>query len=112
MRQIKFRGSDMNGHYVYGLLTKKKIRNGGRLSWAIATGNCSLGETIPVSDSFQQLIAIDKNNREVYENDKVIRIADIDDEDFDIEKSFPMYATFDDYTAINNGEIVLVENES
>ena len=31
MREIKFRGKSMGGHWCYGLLTKKKIRNSGRL---------------------------------------------------------------------------------
>ena len=104
MREIAFRGMNFfTKELVYGQTIRQTddgfdFWNGD--DWIHCT-NCD------------QLIAIDKNNREVYENDKVIRIADVDDEDFDIEKSFPMYATFDDYTAINSGEIVLVvENKS
>lgn len=48
MREIKFRGKDMSGCWVYGLLTKKKIRNSGEIRYAIATGDCSLSNTIPV----------------------------------------------------------------
>ena len=105
MREIKFRGHDINGNYVYGLLTKKKIRSNGTIRYAIARGNCSLAETVPIGDEFAQLIGVDKNGREVYEGDKVIRIAGVD---FDPEKTFPMYATFEDYAAIRDGEIVLV----
>lgn len=46
--KIKFRGKDINGNYEYGLLTKKKIRSSGELRFAIATGNCSMAETVPV----------------------------------------------------------------
>ena len=73
MRTIKFRGRDMNGHFVYGLLTKKKIRSSGEIRWAIATGNCTAGETVPVNEnSIAQLVGIDANGDEVYEGDKVI----------------------------------------
>ena len=50
-REIKFRGRDMSGHWVYGLLTKKKIRNSNKLQYAIATEDCSMGNTIPVIES-------------------------------------------------------------
>ena len=50
-REIKFRGRDMSGHWVYGLLTKKKIRNSNKLQFAIATEDCSMGNTIPVIES-------------------------------------------------------------
>ena len=59
MIPIKFRGTDMNGNYVFGFLTKKKIRSSGKLSWAIATGNCSLAETIPIDDDFSIVIGED-----------------------------------------------------
>ena len=41
-REIKFRGKSMGNHWVYGLLTKKKIRNSGRIDFAIATDDYSL----------------------------------------------------------------------
>ena len=108
MREIKFRGRDINGNFVYGLLTKKKIRSSGEIRWAIATGNCSAAETIPVREnSIAQLIGLDANGNEVYETDNVIRIEG--DGDFDIEKSFPMAATFEDFAAISDGKIVLAE---
>ena len=73
MRTIKFRGRDMNGHFVYGLLTKKKIRSSGEIRWAIATGNCTAGETVPVNEnSIAQLVGYDVQSAEVYEGDKVI----------------------------------------
>lgn len=72
MRQIKFRGRDMNGHFVYGLLTKKRIRSSGEIRWAIATGNCSLAETVPVNEnSIAQLVGLDCDGREIYEGDLV-----------------------------------------
>lgn len=70
MRTIKFRGRAINHDFVYGLLTKKKIRSSGEIRYAIATGNCSMGETIPVNESsIAQLIGLDANGNEVYEGD-------------------------------------------
>ena len=70
MRPIKFRGRDINSNYVYGLLTKKKVRANGSVTWAIATGNCSLAETIPVDESsIAQLVDVDADGNEVYEGD-------------------------------------------
>ena len=73
MKPIKFRGKSMGGHYVYGLLTKKRIRNSGNLVYAIVSGNFSQGETIPVlEDSVAQLVGYDKNDNEIYSDDTVI----------------------------------------
>ena len=70
--RIKFRGRDMNGHFNYGLLTKKRIRSSGEIRFAIAAGNCSAGETIPVNEnSIAQLVGFDEDGREVYEGDKL-----------------------------------------
>ena len=68
MRTIKFRGRAMNGDFVYGLLTKKKIRSSGEIHWAIVTGNCTAGETIPINEnSIAQLGGYDKDGKEIYE---------------------------------------------
>ena len=76
---IKFRGKDMNGHYVYGLLTKKKIRNGGKLSYAIANGNFTAGETIPVDEnSIAQLVGYDAEGNEIYEGDTLVSAGGIE----------------------------------
>ena len=75
-RPIKFRGRDINGHFVFGLLTKKKIRSSGEIRWAIAIGNCSAAETIPVNEnSIAQLVGVDSAGNEVYEGDIVIDFA-------------------------------------
>ena len=72
MRTIKFRGRAMNRDFVYGLLTKKKIRSSGEIHWAIATGNCTAGETIPINEnSIAQLVGYDANGEEIYEGDIV-----------------------------------------
>ena len=70
MRTIKFRGRDINGNFVYGFLTKKKIRSSGEIRYAIATGNCTAGETIPVNEnSIAQFIGLDSAGNEIYEGD-------------------------------------------
>ena len=79
MRQIKFRRQLPDGGYAYEVL----------------------------EGDVAQLIGIDAHGREVYEGDKVIRIAG--DEDFNPKKTYPMAATFDDYAAIRDEEIILVE---
>ena len=100
MREIKFRGYDTND---------------GARTWVTFT----LDELLSGSDDYElidpdtvvQLIETDKNGCEVYEGDTVIRIApnpDWDEDDFDAAKAFPMAATFDDYRAIRDGEIVKV----
>ena len=77
MRIIKFRGRAMNGDFVYGFLTKKKIRSSGEIRYAIATGNCTAGETIPVNEnSIAQLIGVDVDGNEIYEGDRVVDVND------------------------------------
>ena len=74
-RPIKFRGRAMNRDFVFGLLTKKKIRSSGEIRWAIATGNCTAGETVPVNEnSIAQLVGYDKDGREVYEGDQLVSV--------------------------------------
>ena len=71
-RTIKFRGRDMNGRLVYGLLTKKKLRHSGDIVWAIAMGDCSQSETVPVNpSSIVQMVGYDERGLEVYEGDAV-----------------------------------------
>lgn len=66
---FNYRGSDMNDNPVTGFLTKKKIRSSGKVQWAIATGNCSLAETIPISDDFKLLLGIDEDGKYICEGD-------------------------------------------
>lgn len=101
MRTIKFRGRDIEtGRTVYG---GYKV---GRCGEPIIITNFTAAYEV-TPDSVAQLIGIDAHGREVYEGDTVIRIAG--DEDFNPEKTFPMAAAFDDYAAIRDEEIVLVE---
>ena len=71
-RPIKFRGVSMGGHFQYGLLSQKRIRNSGEIRWSIATG-LKQADNIPViEDSIAQLCGYDKNGKEVYEGDTMI----------------------------------------
>ena len=71
-RPIKFRGRDMTGHFVFGLLTKKRIRSSGEIRFAIATGTRQ-SKVIPVDeDSIAQLVGYDKDGAEVYEGDTLV----------------------------------------
>lgn len=103
MRQIKFRGETLGGRIVYGFFCCTEVED--------VTLPCIIveeGDYRQVKpESVAQLIGIDANGREVYEGDTVIRIAG--DEDFNPEKTYPMAAAFDDYAAIRDEEIVLVE---
>lgn len=104
MRQIKFRGVDWEtGEYVYGDL------NQGNYVEVCPRIKPRKKKARYVKD-VAQLIGIDANGREVYEGDKVIRIAG--DEDFNPEKTFPMAAAFDDYAAIRDEEIILVVKDN
>lgn len=71
MREIKFRGKAMGGHWFYGLLTKKKIRNSGKVMFAILTDENAIGATVPVlEDSIGQFTGLyDCNGKEIYEGD-------------------------------------------
>ena len=104
MREIKFRGRDVEtGELVFGSLVEYE---GGKYRFWI---NPLEGDrNYPVEpDTVAQLIGVDKNGKEIFEGDAVIRVGG--DEDFDEEKAFPMTATFEDYAPIRDGEIIKLE---
>ncbi len=108
MRQIKFRGhaiSDSCGQSVDKIVHGDLIHEWNK-PCILDDDDGDIYEVEP--ESVAQLIAVDINGREVYEGDMVERIADYDP-DFDRAKAFPMAATFDDFSAINDGQIILVE---
>ena len=75
-REIEFRGKSMGGRWIYGLLTKKKIRNSGRISFAIATEDYSLANTIPISENtIGQFTGFkDIDGKEIFEGDIIKNI--------------------------------------
>ena len=97
MREIKFRGRyvGMDSPYVESKVKKGDIVYGGYNRY---DGEFLKGEAILVDgygymvESVQQLIAVDKNGKEVYENDLI---------------SGGKSATFEDYSAIIHGQAVL-----
>lgn len=111
MRQIKFRGRNrVTDEFVYGTYYYEHFEDTPKEIHAIIS---EYGEEWRIDpESVAQLIGIDANGREVYEGDTVIRIApspDWKDGDFNPEKTYPMAAAFDDYAAIRDEEIILVE---
>ena len=64
MREIKFRGRDLNGHFVYGGIS----RNGR----AIVLDDYGSGAWVDPA-SIRQLVGHDANGNEVYEGDTVLR---------------------------------------
>ena len=96
MRQIKFRGKRLDGFgYAYGDLTHVEHERGTRSY----VGGYLVGEVA-------QLIGVDANGAEVYEGDTIIRVIGSKP-----EKTFPMYASFSDYDAIRDGELILIKQE-
>ncbi len=116
MKKIKFRGrmiaSEIHNEYIaedemliggyVEIDGKPHIVHKMTMGWVIS-------EVKP--ESVAQLIGVDKNGAEVYEGDKVIRETFIDDEgnEHEVLEAFPMAATFEDFSAIENGEIVKVK---
>lgn len=99
MRQIKFRGrvpeSDAfdGGRIAYGSLV---IYESGALTHWIYTPNAE--RNYPVEpESVEQLIAIDKSGREIYEKD-VVKLVNAP------EEKWP--ATFEDYVQILEGDVI------
>ena len=113
MWQIKFRGrTQVTDEFVYGTYYYEHFKDTVLEIHAIIS---EYGEEWRVKpESVAQLIGIDANGREVYEGDLVIRVAPSPDWDeytqrtFDTAKAFPMAATFEDYRAIRDEEIILV----
>ena len=72
MRTIKFRGKTMGGHYEYGLLVQKKLRNSGETVWAIAKSPRQ-STFIPVlENTIAQLVGYDSKGKEIYTGDTLI----------------------------------------
>lgn len=112
MRQIKFRGrvpdddKPDGGKIVYGYLV---VYDSGKYThWLIRPNEDRNVPVVP--SSVEQLIGIDKYGTEVYEGDRVIRIFDYDDNGNRIKVSnWGMNATFEDFAAIRDGDIILIK---
>ena len=112
MRQIKFRGRDIE--------TDRTVYGGyevGRCGEPIIITNLTAAYEV-TPESVAQLIGIDADGSEIYEGDLVMRVAPSPDWDeytqrtFDTAKAFPMRATFEDYRAIRDEEIILVVKDN
>lgn len=117
MRQIKFRGRYVGDYVMDEYIAEGTMLYGGYVEiegkpYIIPKDDTAIQVT---PESVAQLIGIDANGREVYEGDMVIRIApspDWEDGDFNPEKAHPMAATFEDYAAIRDEEIILVVKDN
>ena len=61
----------MGWHWVYGLLTKKKIRSSGKLEYAIANDDFSLANTVPIhKETIGQFTGFrDIDDEKIFEDD-------------------------------------------
>lgn len=112
MRQIKFRGRYVGDYVIDEYIPEGTMLYGGYVEIGgkpyIIPEDDTATQVTP--ESVAQLIGVDAHGREVYEGDKVIRVAG--DEDFNPEKAYPMAATFEDYAAIRDEEIILVVKDN
>ncbi len=106
VRTIKFRGTDALNKPFYGV---GAFEYGGKYYVVIRSDRITMA--LQSGSEPVQLIGLDKNGAEVYEGDKVIRETFIDDEgnEHEVLEAFPMAATFEDFSAIENGEIMKVK---
>ena len=119
MRQIKFRGRFIKDYIHNEYVAEDEMLYGGYVELDGKphivhkhTMGWIMSEVKP--ESVQQLIGVDANGKEVYEGDTVERIArdGVPLTKREREKTFPMAATFEDYGAIQDEEIIKVGGET
>ena len=101
-RVIKFRAQSLLGKTVYGDLYHGVD--------GVTIIDVEHNHIYVYPDSVCQLIGVDANGSAVYEDDKVKRIREWNDDKgkyIDVD-NLPFKATFEDYAAIRDGEIVKV----
>ena len=109
MRPIRFRGKTFIGEIVYGYYVPQCPMSSFP---CIVDDQEFMQEVYP--KSIEQLIAVDKNYNDVYEKDLIIAVSFVDDEGnyHEVIDARPYEATWEDYRAIIDGEVVLYKGDS
>lgn len=108
MRPIRFRGKTFIGEIVYGYYMPQCPMSSFP---CIVDDQEFMQEVYP--ESIEQLIAVDKNHNDVYENDLIFQPSGFDDEGYyhEVIDACPYEASLSDYSDIISGNVVLYEGK-